>query len=303
MNKPKTAPTAQVPAAGEVFLDHVGWMVPDIDAASLVFERLGFPLTPFSIHGDRDPKSGQLKPVGTANRLAMLALGYLEILTPVDGADTPVRRHMQASIARHTGAHLIAFTTADATAEAQRMASAGLELQPPVNLRRRIEGEDGGEVEVAFTVIRAAFEEFPEARVQMLTHHTPEHMWQRRYIATENAILGLAEATFLVADPAEAAQRFARFVGRAVTPGEHPTIRLDRGLVRFVDERGAAQRFGRVNEPPIPSLAAITLTSRDLGRTRDFLLSQGFRPGAIEPGHLLIDQAEALGAHLVVIAA
>ena len=49
------ANTRQTPDAGQIFLDHVGWFVPDMDAAARAFEKLGFGLTPFSIHGDRDP--------------------------------------------------------------------------------------------------------------------------------------------------------------------------------------------------------------------------------------------------------
>ena len=38
----------QVPATDEIFLDHVGWMLPDIDIAAKAFERMGFPLTPLA---------------------------------------------------------------------------------------------------------------------------------------------------------------------------------------------------------------------------------------------------------------
>ncbi len=36
----------QTPGDGQVFFDHVAWLVKDMDAASEVFERLGFILTP-----------------------------------------------------------------------------------------------------------------------------------------------------------------------------------------------------------------------------------------------------------------
>jgi hypothetical protein len=66
------------PAAGAVVLDHVGLFVPDMARAAAAFERLGH----------RPAPGGPLVPAGTANRLAMLAEGYVEILTPV--AETPV---------------------------------------------------------------------------------------------------------------------------------------------------------------------------------------------------------------------
>ena len=300
---PKPSSSGQLPGAGKIFLDHVGWMAPDMERAAAVFERLGFPLTPYSVHGDRDPVTGTLKPVGTANRLAMLEQGYLEILAPIDGHQTPLVQHLRNAISHHTGVHLLAFSVNDAEETAREIAAREVTLLPAVHLRRTIEGEDGQDAEVAFTVVRAAFEQFPEARVQVLTHHTPEHMWQSRYVCRDSGITGLLEAAVVTADPREAAARYSRFLGRPVTrDGSSLVVRLDRGAVRFVDARGAAERFGRISRPPMPAVGAITLTSRDLDQTRYYLLSQGLRPGAIDPSHLLIDESESLGTHIVIVA-
>lgn len=299
---PKLASCPQLPGPGQIFLDHVGWMVPEMEQASLVFERLGFSLTPYAIHGDRDPETGEVKPAGTANRVAILERGYLEILTPVDGVDTPVTRHMRSALAHHTGVHLIAFSVSDADEAADQIRSRGFELQPTVNLKRPVEAEDGSQAEAAFTVIRPSFESFPEARAQVLRHHTPEHIWQRRYLSRDNGLTGLLEVALISADPPEAAERYSRFLGRAAEQdGASLVINLDRGGLRFLDARGAAEHFGRVSRPPMPAVGAITLTSSDLDKTRYFFLSQGLRPGAINPGHLLIDESEALGVHLIIV--
>ena len=105
--------------------------------------------------------AGTLIPMGSANRLVMLEGGYLEILTPVAGVDTPLSRHMAGCIARNPGVHLIAFTVADAERDAGRVAAAGFDLQPTVHLRRTIEGNDGSETEVSFTVMRASVSDDP----------------------------------------------------------------------------------------------------------------------------------------------
>ncbi len=300
---PSSASSEQLPKPGEVYLDHVGWMVPDMARAASVFEKLGFPLTPFSVHGDRDSATGELKPVGTANRLAMLPRGYLEILTPVDGVDTPVARHLKTAIAHHTGVHLLAFSVADAEGVVPKIEAQGFAVQPTVHLRRTVEAEDGSQVELSFTVVRAAFEHFAEGRVQVVTHHTPEHMWQNRYLPSDNGITGLLEAAIVTREPREAAARFARFLDKPIDGLTSPlAVKLDRGAIRFVDARGAAEHFGRISRPPMPAICSVTLTSSDLDKTRHFFLSQGLRPGAIDPSHLLIDEAEALGVHLVVVA-
>lgn len=299
---PKLASSPQLPRPGQVFLDHVAWMVPDMEQAAAAFEQLGFPLTPYAVHGHRDPETGTIRPVGTANRLAVLERGYLEILTPVEGVATPVTRHMRDAMAHHVGVHLLAFSVPDADVAARAIAARNFNLQPPVHLKRAVEADTGEQAEAAFTVIRAAFEQFPEARTQVLTHHTPEHVWQRRYAPRDNGITGLLEAAIVSADPQDSAARFSRFLGRSIVrDGSSLLVKLDRGGLRFVDARGAAERFGRISRPPIPAVGAITLTTHDLDKTRYFLLSQGARPGAINPTHLLIDESEALGVHLVIV--
>ena len=271
-------------------------------AAEVAFDNLGLPLTPLSVHGVADPATGERKLTGTANRLAMLPAGYLEILTPHGGIDNSTVQHLQKSIARHIGIHLLAFTVADAGADAERLRTNGFELQPTVHLRRTIEAEDGTEAEVAFTVIRTGYDVFPEARAQILTHHTPEQMWQSRYLPPESCISGLIEAAIVVDNPTETAAHFSKFLGRGIIPDKDDRlILLDRGRVRFVTRRSASQLFGATRLPPNPSVAAITLTSSDIDRTRDVLLSNGLRPGSLGAPHLLIDAAEGLGVHIVIV--
>jgi len=292
--------TPQLPAPGQIFLDHVGWFVPDMTKAEPVFAALGFPLTPFSVHQDRDPATGVATPVGSANRLAMLARGYLEILTPVGDADTPVARHMRASLTRHTGVHLIAFTVADASVDAVRLATAGFALSPTVNLRRTVEAEDGTTVEVAFTVVRPVLGSIPEGRMQVLTHHTPDHMWQTRYLPTANAITALTGAVIAVPDVVDSAARLGRLVDRvAAAAPEGMEITLDRGRLLLVTPHGARRLTGA---PPasVPSVMAVELASRDLDQTARVLASHGV-PIRFEAGERLTVPASAAAGVTVIV--
>ena len=295
---------SQLPPAGKIYLDHVGWMVPDMELAAKAFDNLGLPLTPLSVHGVTDPTTGVRTPTGTANRLAMLKQGYLEILTPHGDIDNSTVQHLKTSIARHTGVHLLAFSVADADVAAKRLETEGFKLQPTVHLRRTIEAENGSEAEVAFTVIRTGYDTFPEARCQFLQHHTPEHMWQNRYLPKESCITGLVEATLVVDDPAECAVRFSKFLGRPpMADKEDRLILLDRGRLRFIKRSSASILFGARTLPPNPSVGAITLSSSDIERTRDVFLSNGLHPGSLGAPHLLIDAAEGLGVHIIVVPA
>jgi len=291
----------QLPASGEIFLDHVGWYVPDLDAVADVFGRLGFPLTPYSVHGDRDLESGQLIPQGSANRLALLEQGYLEFLTYVEGTDTPVSNHLRSSMAHHIGVHLTAFTVSDAAAEADRLSCDGFRLQPTIHLRRTVEAADGLNVKVAFTVVRAEFGSIPEGRMQTLTHHTPEHVWQRRFIAEGNAIIALGEIIFSVDDPVASAERLAKFTGRsasAAAPGI--SVPLDRGKLTFLNPDDASEKLGIRVTAESPAAVAIGLVSRDLAKTREFMLAQGIPLAKDDPDLLIIGPDEALGSALII---
>lgn len=272
----------QLPKRDEIFLDHIGWFAPDMDTASRALERLGFLLTPYSLHGDLDAATGAIKPVGTANRLIMLEQGYLEILAIVAEADTPVVRHMRAMLKeRGTGVHLIAFGVADAARKAEALAKAGFSMQPTVNLRRTVEAEDSTQAEVAFTVVRPAFTHFPECRMQVLTHHTPEHMWQRRYVVQPNGIVGLDRVSLMVPDVADTTTRMTRVIGK------DGALTLDRGSIRVSALAGH------------PRIESLGLLSRDLALTAQAMEKRGVE--VRRDGDALVVAAEdALGVRLEI---
>ena len=293
-------PVPQLPAPGQIFLDHVGWFTHDMAQASELFERLGFPLTPFSVHGDRDPKTGIQKLVGTANRLAMLDRGYLEILTPVDGVDSPVVRHMNSCLERYTGVHLVAFGVADAEADRSRLADTGFGVMPTVNLRRTVELEDGSESEVAFTVVRVDLDSLPEARMQVLTHHTPDEMWQGRYLAMDNGVRALNEVLFVAADPKESAAGLARFTGRQPNERERGLeIALDRGRLRFMTPADASAYLGGAGIVDGVSIAALGFTG-DPEATIAHAKEAGVAAQRLDDGRALIPSDAGMGCYLLV---
>lgn len=290
----------QTPAPGEVFLDHVGWYVPDMDAASAAFERLGFRLTPFTRHAHERP-SGEQTASGTANRCAMLELGYLEILTHVPGLATPLADQLRAGLDRYTGLHLIAFTCADAEAERARLEGAGFDPLPVAHLRRPVRADDGAEATVAFSVVRLPPGPMAEGRIQMLTQDTPDLTWQPSTIARDNAIDALSGVVVCTTDAAEAAARFARFTGHQARRAEASVeIELDRGRVILVTPQQWRALAPDAAVPADPHIAAITMRSHDLAATRAFLAGRGVRHNETRAGAIVVDAAEAMGATLVI---
>jgi hypothetical protein len=181
------AARGQAPAPGRLVIDHIAHFVADMTAAEAELAALGFTLTPFSEQCMRMPDDA-LAPAGSANRCAMLGSGYLEFLTPT--SDTPIAAQMRAALARHAGVHLLAFGTAAPDADAARLAVAGFAPLPVVRLQREIETPDGART-ARFTVVRVRPGAMPEGRVQFVQHHTPDLLWQARWLRHENGAAAL----------------------------------------------------------------------------------------------------------------
>jgi hypothetical protein len=282
----ETAWRDQRPQPGTLTLDHIAHFVPDIDAASRALERLGFTLTPFSLQQHRIEPGAPLTPAGSGNRCVMLRQGYLEFLTPT--ADTPVAQRMRAAMARYVGQHLICLGTSESERIYRHLAESGFNPQPPVALQRQI-GTETGEGTACFTVQRVPPEAMPEGRVQVVEHHTPELLWQTRWLSHPNRAAGLTASIVCVEDPADVAARFARFAGTAVRwQGPIAVVTgTARGAVAIIDPATLKGRLG-VAPPALPWIAGIELLSDDLAATRAHLEAGGFNVIALPRGDAVL---------------
>jgi hypothetical protein len=262
----------QLPLGEEIFLDHVGHFVRDPDAASRALARAGFAPTPMSIQVNPAP-DGSKRLTGTGNVTAMLARGYIEALFKT--ADTPLGRELETALARHAGVHLAAFAVADAAAAHRRLAAAGFRMQPLVQMQRPVDtGAAPGTA--AFTLARLAPGEMAEGRIQILTHHSEAMVWQPRWLAQPNGALALTRIVIAVADPQEAAARFARFTGRAATRAALGlSIALDRGCVDLVSADAFARWLPEIPIPSLPFAGAYGIRVTSLARTDDLLARAG----------------------------
>lgn len=261
------APSAQdgidrrLPLGDEIFLDHVGHFVREPRAASRALERAGFAPTPISIQVDPDAAGGT-RPTGTGNVTAMLSRGYIEMLFKT--ADTALGREFDAALARHAGLHLAAFAVADAEAAHARLAANGFRVRPLARMQRPVETAAGADT-AAFTVARAEPDAMPEGRVQMLTHHSEQAVWQERWLAHPNGAAALIDLVIAVADLDEAAQRFARFTGRTAAPlPGGAMLRLDRGGVLLATRDALAAMLPELAITALPFMAGYAVGVRSL---------------------------------------
>lgn len=277
-------------------LDHVAHFVPHIDAASSALEALGFTLTPFSAHSHRSEPGGPLVPAGAGNRCVMLGRGYLEIVMPT--GDTQHAGHLRAAIKRYTGAHLVAFGTATPEADHARIRKAGFDPLPPVSLQRQI-GTESGEGTVRFTVVRVPPGTMPEGRIQFCRQHTPELIWQERWLDHPNRAAALASVILCVADAREAAQRFARYTGLlAQVSGSVWRIDTARGRLLFLDRETLHRRLD-VAPTALPWIAGCVLESADITATGDHLRRARVRVHVLGNRRLLVKLPAAVGGIIV----
>lgn len=273
-------------------LDHVAHFVPHVDSASSALEKLGFTLTPFSAQSHRPEPGGPLAPAGAGNRCIMLQRGYLEFLTPT--GDTSVAGQLRTAIKRYVGAHLIAFGTAAAEADYARLAKGGYAPLDPVALQREIDTSEGRET-ARFTVVRVPPGTMAEGRIQFCQHHTPRLLWQERWLGHANAACALNGVALCVADPQEAAQRYARYTGLlAQLTGGIWRLATARGYLLFLDAAALEHRLG-VTPPSLPWIAGCILESADIAATGDCLRKNGNPVHVLGGRHLLVRLPPAVG--------
>jgi hypothetical protein len=285
----------QLPERNEVFLDHVGYFVADLDAAGSRLERLGFRVSLTNVQTNADA-NGELKPSGTSNRLAKLRFGFLEILATTH--DTPLADQFRQAVARYSGLHLIALSHEDLAAQRARLGEAGFAMQEVVALKRRDRTLPGTPL-VHFSVLRPQPAVMAEGRVQWVTPHTPDTVWRPDTITTENGAEGLTDLLLCVENPSEAAARYGRYIGRApVTRGGLHAIALDRGGLVFADAAQAAKILPDFHPPSLPFMAGQALRA-DLALTRAMLAKNGVKPVYASSDLICIGPGDALGGYLL----
>jgi hypothetical protein len=289
----------QMPQGAEVFLDHVGYFVADLEPAGEKLSKLGFQVSQINVQTNADA-AGELHPSGTSNRLARLRRGYLEVLAATH--DTPLAEQFREAHRRYEGLHLIALCRDDIPAERARLTAAGFAMQPIVHLKRRDKTLPGAP-EVAWSVLRPEPDVMPEGRIQYAKSHNPDLVWQPAHWLHANRADALTDILLCVEARRTVGARYEQYVGRPVVDeGGFGVMTLDRGRLLFAEPETLAHLTG-LQAPALPYMAGQALRSADIAATRAVLVQNAVTPLYADAGLILIGPADALGSALLFHAA
>ncbi len=277
-------------------LDHVGVAVGDLDMAHAVYGRLGFTLTPRSIHAGSHEPGGPVKPMGSGNHCAMFANGYLELIGITDAS---LPNHASAFLEKYQGIHIVALGLEDAAAAREVLKAREPGVQEISMLERDAAfGPDGQETRRArFANIYLDDGVFPEAYLIFIEHLTRDVLWQPHLMTHANGALAMQEVAFCVEDAADTSARLSALLGfeaKQQAPGIF-AIELPRGRFYVMSAAGMGSWATGVEAPHMPYVAGFGVAVGDLGVTKALLARNGISYTAHPYPAIWVAPADTLG--------
>ncbi len=259
-------------------LDHTGQMRADLDAGAAAWERLGFLLSPETPQQGAVPGTGGMQPWATANRCALFREGYLELI----GIRAPDRFNPWAHfIARHEGIHIAAFRCASADGAWPDMAALG--FAPPV---QRARSTPAGEMR--FRNIFSEDASWPEGRIIVIEHQTPDVLWRPELLEHPNGARALRQCLFVSDSPDELAARLAGFGA-------------DSAGYAVLSAAAYADQFPGEAAPPLPCMAGHVIAFADPERAIRLIEGNGVPVKRDSLGRAFVGRAHNNGAVMVLI--
>lgn len=281
-------------------LDHVGMAVRDLEQARITYERLGFTLSPRSMHSGSLESGGPVVPWGSGNHCAMFKQGYLEVLGLVE-PDKPsnVKRMLDV----YDGLHIVAVGCPSAEKAFSDLSAKGVAVGAPISLER-----DAAFGSVQKSIRRARFknlypdsEAFPEARFILIEHLTKEVLWQPHLLVHPNGAEALASIYFCVPNIAEAGRRFGSLFG-APERSSIGQFALSSGSLWLLTEDDIRKRVPVLSDQQVRRVAAAGIAVSSLERLKGLFDSNGVvyveAPSLDSPTSIWVGPGEACNAAL-----
>jgi catechol 2,3-dioxygenase-like lactoylglutathione lyase family enzyme len=234
-------------------VDHVVIAVRDLDAASAVWARLGFTVSPRGTHSPH---------MGTANYTIMFGNDYLELMGVV--ADTDQNLPTRTFLDRREGIERTAFTARDAAAGADELRSRGLAPIGPVHFNRPVDLGAGTMGEAKFSVFRWPLDQQPAGmRIFACQHHSRDAVWVPSLLKHKNGAARIVRIELISADPRRDASLMGQLTDQPVISDGDGALKVVSGSQRadfvFLDRDGIARRYPGVDLAALPATGAVGL--------------------------------------------
>ncbi len=194
-------------------LDHVGLIVPDLEAARALWSELGFTLTRRADHTRTGP-DGQRVPAGSAQHSVMLKAGYIELMQITD----PHAGHpLTPAMRQRFGLHILALATEEPKATHAALLARGCALSPVMDWSRQV-SEEGAEGLARFKFFDTPWQASDASYFCWVQHITPELMRPPGLLTHVNSAQALRGVTY-EGSPASCESWRARLASLAVDLG------------------------------------------------------------------------------------
>ncbi len=270
-----------------VSLDHVGFIVRDLEATGALIAQLGFRQTARADHTRTDAAGAQI-PAGSAQRSVMLHEGYIEFMQFTD----PQAGHpLAAAPSARYGMHILALGTADARACRQACLRNGVDAGPLLEWTRRVAEPDRTGV-ARFSYFGSAWRADDPSYLCWVEHGTPELLRSPQLLLHDNGALSLTGIDY--SGPGAGARRWVAQLLAAGAGLVHESV----GLVELSVPGG---RIGvTINESATQVLpTAIELSFADCAGIAARCAALGLTIRELRGGALEIDLLAQLGIHWI----
>ncbi|MFR0672070.1 VOC family protein [Enterobacterales bacterium AW_CKDN230030176-1A_HGKHYDSX7] len=276
--------TAQV---GRV--DHPVVAVRDLQGTRDQYQRLGFVV----------PPSGKHQEWGTENLCIMFPDDYLEIRGIADRGK--FLAGVDSFLERGEGLYSVAFNARSADISYQSGLAAGLGIEPPRHLNRKLVLDDQV-LDLHFKTVMLHHDLYPGlTHANLCEHLTASTLRQPGWVDHPNGVIGFGRLTGVVEDFEEARFAYTRLLGPARVQADRERIVLsfpEGADVELIGQQEAVRRNIAQTVRGPTYLASATLLVKQVKATAELFGRNGIRYEHVAGDVLRVDPADACGACL-----
>lgn len=256
-----------------ISVDHAACMVQNLHGGSLIWQRLGFLLTPISRQRGSMPGKTDIGEWATANRCAVFESGYIELIGLVNAT---LYNPWETFLRKYEGMHLLALRIENAEQFYESSGNLKSIASKPVARQRELDVNGSCEL-MRFTNIFSLDRYYPEGRYVLIEHKTPDFLWQKRYQTHPNGAKRL-KSIFMCAENIEyQCKKIFKLIGEREYSGDdfERIIELNNNTEIIIYQ--SSHFFQKCDWLPgqIPGFAGVDIAFQDLHEVERYLQTRG----------------------------